>query len=141
MRKRKKKMHYKTGKFIFITIIWFCVFLCGCDDARKTDMKVAVEINYGMKTEKYEVSSSDNDEITALEAIQHVAKVETIPAGNYVFVSSINDVKGEKNINAWYYEVNGEPAKILAINNKLKTGDKVTWIYRKDVCSRLVNNK
>jgi len=37
--------------------------------------------------------------------------------------------------------VNGEPAEKLAIHNQLKPGDRVRWIYKKDVCSQKVDNQ
>uniref|UniRef100_UPI00321674DD DUF4430 domain-containing protein n=1 Tax=uncultured Draconibacterium sp. TaxID=1573823 RepID=UPI00321674DD len=73
--------------------------------------------------------------LSALEALQFVAEVDTHPVGEYVFVSAINGVEGIPNKSVWYYTINGKPAKKIAINQPLKKGDVVTWIYKQDVCS------
>jgi hypothetical protein len=117
-----------------------CGFVAGCQ-TKNEDMKILVEINYGTKIEKSEVTLNGNKSVSALEATLHAAKVETHPVGQYVFVVSINDVAGVRGVNAWYYEINGKPANVLAINYEIKSGDRITWIYRKDVCSALVDKK
>lgn len=78
------------------------------------------------------------DEITALEALMHVAKVQTHPAGGYVFVDAVNNSFNKKGENAWYYKINGEFAKQLAIHQPLVSGDTLTWIYKQDVCSKTI---
>lgn len=78
--------------------------------------------------------------LSAMEALQFVAEVTTHPVGKYVFVTAINGVEGVPNKSVWYYEINGEPAKKIAIDQLLKSGDVVTWIHKKDVCSPKKDN-
>ncbi|MFV0591526.1 MAG: DUF4430 domain-containing protein [Draconibacterium sp.] len=47
----------------------------------------------------------------------------------------MNGIKGEPNKSVWYYKINGESAKKIAINQPLENGDVITWIYKQDVCS------
>ena len=77
----------------------------------------------------------DESQITALQALQAVAKVETHPVGKYTFVASINQVEAKRGDMGWYYTVNGKKTKKLATWYILENGDTVTWIYKKDVCS------
>ena len=46
---------------------------------------------------------------------------------------------GERGKTAWYYKVNGLPAKLLAMDNILSPGDTLQWVYKKDVCSITVD--
>jgi hypothetical protein len=71
--------------------------------------------------------------------LQYVANVETHLLGDKVFVSSVDNVKGERGVMGWYYEINHKPAKTLAINATLKNNDVITWIYREDICSKTVD--
>jgi hypothetical protein len=126
----------------FMIILTAISFIWGCTSKKHDkDIKVFVEINYGSKIEKTALNIAENKDLTVLEAIQHIAVVETHPVDKYVFVTSINGVKGERGITAWYYEVNGKPTGTLAINKMLKNGDRVAWLYKKDVCSQSVDNK
>ena len=58
------------------------------------------------------------DGITALTALQSVAEVKTHPVGQYVFVTAIDSVAGQRGIKAWYYKVNGKsPGKLPETKN------------------------
>lgn len=98
--------------------------------------KVTVEIDFGsLNHPKLKIETNWKEGLSALEALQFVAEVKTHPVGGYVFVDEIEGVKGEPNKSVWYYEINGEPAKKVAIDQPINDGDKITWIYKQDVCS------
>lgn len=101
--------------------------------------KVTVEIDFGGIAENITKELLFEKDITALEALLNAAKVQTHPAGGYVFVDGIEDIFNEKGKNAWYYKINNEFATELAIKQELKKGDVVTWIYKQDVCSRTID--
>ena len=98
--------------------------------------KVIVEIDFGsLNHPKLKIETNWKEGLSALEALQFVAEVKTHPVGQYVFVDEIEGVKGEPNKSVWYYKINGEPAKKVAIDQPINHGDKITWIYKQDVCS------
>jgi hypothetical protein len=98
--------------------------------------KVTVEIDFGsLNHPKLKIETNWKEGLSALEALQFVAEVKTHPVGQYVFVDEIDGIKGEPNKSVWYYKINGEPAKKIAIDQPLESGDKITWIYKQDVCS------
>ncbi len=107
----------------------------GCANKR-----VAMEIDYGEKRQSRQVEAKWQQGITALEALKSEAEVKTHQVGKHLFVTSIDGVEGERGVMAWYYEINGNPAKKLAVDNLLDNGDKVKWTYRKDVCSPKADN-
>lgn len=102
-------------------------------------LTIKVEIDFGKGKELLTKKVSKEQNITALEALQLATTVETHAVSNFVFVTSINDVKADKGKTAWYYKVNGESPRTLAINNKLKDGDVVRWILKEDVCSKTID--
>jgi hypothetical protein len=101
----------------------------------KGDFKVTVKLDYGSVRASRDTVITSNRSLTALEALQYAAKVETNHVAQYVFITAVDDVKGIIGVLAWYYEINGQPATTLAINTQLKNGDIIRWIYKKDVCS------
>lgn len=102
----------------------------------KEPKKVAIEITYEDESHPpLKIETDWREGLSALEALQFVAEVKTHPLGEYVFVSAINGVEGAPNKSVWYYRINGVPATKIAINQPLKNGDVLTWIYKSDVCS------
>ncbi|MGD9931898.1 MAG: DUF4430 domain-containing protein [Mangrovibacterium sp.] len=101
---------------------------------------VTVEINYGEQKASETIRVECAGTMTALEALQHAAKVKTHPVANYVFVTSINGVEAARGEMAWYYTVNGKKPKV-AINQPVKAGDTISWRFVKDVCSCTVDKK
>lgn len=101
---------------------------------------VTVEINYGEQKETETIQVECPESMTALEALQHAANVQTHPVANFVFVVGINGLEGVRGQMAWYYTVNGEKPK-LAINQTVKAGDTISWRYVKDVCSCTVDKE
>ncbi len=98
--------------------------------------KVIVEIEFGNNIlTDLKIETNWKKGLSALEALQFVAEVETHPVGEFVFVTEINGVEGVPNKSVWYYKINGVPAKQIAINQPVKKGDIITWIYKQDVCS------
>ncbi len=100
-----------------------------------------VIIDYGGEKQLKETDVKATRQLSALEALQYASIVETHPVGEHVFVSSIDNVSSIRGVKAWYYKVNGESPGILAINNKINSGDTLRWIYKADVCSPTVDNK
>ena len=96
---------------------------------------IVVEINYGDVRLSRTVEVSWVKGKSVLEVLQTVATVETHPVGQYVFVVSIDGVKGKRGETAWYYTVDGESADKLAYSNVLDDAKCVKWVYKKDVCS------
>ncbi|NOU16962.1 MAG: DUF4430 domain-containing protein [Bacteroidales bacterium] len=120
----------------------FIMLIFSTCNSKKTDnvnAPVTIEINYGEKMRT--VNTPCEVGLTCLEALQHVAIVETHPVNEYVFVTTIDSLKGVPGIKGWYYKVNRKPSNKLSINQVVYPGDTITWVYKDDVCSRTVNNK
>ncbi len=125
--------------------IGFLLFVISCsvetnNTSDNTEFNVKLIVDYGNSKEKVEKDIVSHRQLTALEALQYAAVVETHPVGKHVFVSAIDSVKTIRGVNAWYYMVNGESQGVLAINNKINNGDTIRWMYKKDVCSHTVDN-
>ncbi|MFQ5964516.1 MAG: DUF4430 domain-containing protein [Candidatus Scalinduaceae bacterium] len=116
--------------FTYITIL--CAVACA-------DEKVKVGIDYGSTRQFREVETQWKEGITALDVLQSVAQVETHQVNDYVFVTSIDGVKGKRGDKAWYYEINGKRADKLAFERILHKDDNTKWIYTKDICSPKIN--
>lgn len=124
-----------------ILISGIAVFLL-CLNAFSSDsekVSVLIEFNGANRNIEKEISYTEN--LSALDALMYAATIQTHPAENYVFVDEINGVENIKGKKVWYFTVNGEPAKKLAINCNLAKGDIVKWIYKKDVCSSTIKTK
>ncbi|MFC1467516.1 DUF4430 domain-containing protein [Verrucomicrobiota bacterium] len=102
---------------------------------------IALKIDYGTQQPARSVQVPFKAGQTALEILQRAATVETHPVGKYVFVSGIDDVKGKRGDMAWYYRINGQPAKKLAFFNIINKPCHITWIYTKDRCSATVDGR
>ena len=118
--------------FVFLTVL--CAVAC----ARES---VNVRIDYGSAHQSREVEAQWKEGITALEALQSVAQVETHQTGDYIFVTSIDGVKGRCGDMAWYYEINGKRADRLAYERVLDKDESTRWIYTRDVCSPKVDKE
>lgn len=100
----------------------------------------SVFVNIVVGSDKEEHSTKYKKGSSALQALQYVANVVTKPvAGKYVFVTSINDTESTVGVNGWYYTVNGEKAKMLAINYIVQPSDTIQWIFKADICSKKVD--
>lgn len=115
-------------------------FSCSHSKADNANINVTVKINYGKGKPTREINVSGKSGLTALSALQYTAKVETCPVGKYVFVTSIDNIKGEIGKMAWYYKINAINAKVLSIDNCLNDGDIITWYYTQDTDSYKVDN-
>lgn len=102
---------------------------------------VTVELKFNGADEDITAVVDFEKGLSALEALLYVTDVRTHTAGGHVFVAQIKEAKNVKSQKAWYYTINNEFAKELAIKQKLKAGDVVTWIYKQDVCSKTVDGK
>ena len=121
---------------VFLVFLFVGVISLSSNLVANNPKGVTVEIDYGgLKPEK-KIETNWREGLSALEALQFVAHVSTHPVGEYVFVSGIDKIAGTPNKDVWYYKINGESAKKIAINQELKKGDVVTWIFKQDVCSR-----
>jgi|AGTN01.3.fsa_nt_gi hypothetical protein len=98
--------------------------------------KVTVEIDYGNEkpNETHQIKWFEG--ITAMTALQRCATIESYPVKEYIFVTTINGIKTERTVMAWYYTVNEESTGKLAFRYDVKPGDTVRWIYKTDVCSK-----
>lgn len=103
--------------------------------------KIVVEIDYGDVRPSRTVEVHWVKNRTVLEALQTVATVETEPVGQYVFVTSIDGVKGKRGVMAWYYTVDGKSAHELAYSKVLNEAERIGWVYKNDVCSWKVDGK
>jgi hypothetical protein len=130
----------KNNSLIKTALISLLIFLNISMFAQKNNT-ITVNIDFGGKTENIEMTVNFKNDITALEALMHTATVQTHPVNNYVFVDEINGIENIKGKNAWYFTINGKPAKTLAIHCNLAKGDVVKWIYKKDVCSKTIETK
>ncbi|HBG41212.1 DUF4430 domain-containing protein [Limibacterium fermenti] len=98
--------------------------------------KVTVEIDYGGNKPAETHQTDWYEGMTAQTALQHFATIETYPVKNYIFITTINGIKNDRGVKAWYYTVNGESTGKLAFRYNLQPGDTLRWIYKKDVCSK-----
>lgn len=103
--------------------------------------EVTVKINYGEGKTAESVKVEWHKGMTAMDALQKCATIETYPAKGYVFVSSINGIRNVLGDNAWYYKVNGSGPGKTSFRLIIKSGDTIEWNYTKDVCSQKVDKK
>lgn len=103
--------------------------------------EVTIVIDFGKEKDAQVVKLNWHSEMTALEALQSVAAVETHPVGKYIIVTAINGTKGIRGEKAWYYTVNDKPTNKVAFSLKVNKGDTIRWIYKEDVCSKTVDCK
>lgn len=129
----------RTSKLLIFTLVILAISACTNVEPIDNSQPITVEIDYGNST-KTSKNIEWKEQLTALEALQYAAIVETHPVGKYVFVSAIDSLSGVPNKNVWYYKINGVSAKKLAINTIINAGDTITWIYVTDVCSHKPNN-
>ncbi len=129
-------------KHIFISFLFvFIISGISAKEIQQKDKKVTVEISFGESKPVKTVTIDCQKKLTALEALQLAADVETHPVGNHVFVIAIDDVVSTRGEMAWYYRINGEEPVKLAINQSVKAGDTISWRYVKDVCSATVDGE
>jgi hypothetical protein len=104
--------------------------------------KIVVEIDYGNIRPNRTVEVPLVKGKTILELLQTAAEVKTHTAGMYVFVTSIDGVKGKRGEMAWYYTVDDKSPEKLAYSKTLNGMEqRVKWSYKKDVCSCKVDGK
>lgn len=127
------KMFFENQRWIFILTIMLCFSVLQSN--AKTNDHITIKIITDKNTPSQDHTLVWEKGLSVLEALQHIAEVSTHPMGDYVFVTSINDVVGVPNKKVWYYTVNGKSPGKLAINRQCKKGDVICWIYKKDVCS------
>jgi hypothetical protein len=130
----------KIFKLFLNSIAIFIMASCSFEKSGQTTNDIIVEINFGENKSTIQKKVEWKNGITALEALQHIALVETYPVAHHVFVTSIDSIKGKRGVMAWYYNVNGKPPKVLAINKLIHQGDTILWMYKKDICSATVDN-
>jgi hypothetical protein len=116
-------------------IIGIFVFLVLVSPAYCAMRNVVVEIDYGGVQQNRKVEIPWKQGVTALEALQSVAKTETRKIGENLLITSIDGVEGQTGVKAWYYDINGKRATSFANKCILSEGDRMRWTYTKDVCS------
>lgn len=108
--------------------------------AEVTGREIAVEIDYGNRQPSRRVEATLEQGQTVLDLLQKVATVETHPVSQYVFVTAIDGVRGQRGQMAWYYTVDDSSAEKLAAVNVLDPDVRqIKWTYRQDICSRTVD--
>lgn len=112
----------------------------GSPKVQSEKKEITVEIDYGKAQAPKTVKVVWFPGIAVLGALQEAAETETHPVASHVFVTAIDQVKGERGKMAWYYRINGQTPKKLALYQMLKPGDTVSWRYVEDVCSWKVDN-
>jgi hypothetical protein len=130
-------------KTVILTLLLFAlpvVTFAGNKKAQSVKKEITVEIDYGKSQPPKTVKVAWFPGIAVLGALQEAVETETHPVGSYVFVTAIDQVKGERGKMAWYYRINGKAPKKLALYQMLKPGDTVSWRYVEDVCSWKVDN-
>jgi hypothetical protein len=131
----------KISTFSLALAITLPIIFSSCmTNSKDSEISVTVQISYGVQKAFRDTVIKVSAGVSALEALQYVSYVETHPKGKYVFVKSVDNVEGVRGVMAWYYEVNHQSTKRLAINQPLQDGDVLTWIYKTDVCSCKVDN-
>jgi len=122
---------------LFIILMGCTLSVFASEGANK---ELTIEVQYGdqkpARTIEYHYVSGS----TALEALQSVAEVETAFAGpeNRV-VTAIDGVRGERGVNGWYYQLDGENARQMADSQTLDGHRSMTWRYKTDICSKTVD--
>lgn len=96
---------------------------------------MTVEIDYGGLQQNRKVEIQWKQGITALEALQAVAQVETRIIGEHLLVTAIDGIEGQIGNRVWYYSINGKRATLFANKCILNEEDGMKWTYTKDVCS------
>lgn len=126
--------------FLLIFLTFSCLNSFSSNKGKEEQSKqVIVEIDFGGKQDNQQIAVVWEKGITALEALQKAADVKTHPVGQHVFVTTIGQVEAKRGDMAWYYCINGQAPKKLAISQIIKAGDTISWRYVKDVCSGKVN--
>nr|MBP7163657.1 DUF4430 domain-containing protein [Candidatus Omnitrophota bacterium] len=123
---------------ISLVVLSWCLFLSqgiisgdpGIPQDKASVKKIIVEIDYGSTVcpaRVVEVPLVKTQ--TVLELLERVATVETHPVGEYVFVTKIDGVAGERGKTAWYYTIDGKSPKELAYSKILNDAQRVKWSY------------
>lgn len=133
-------MKAKIYILVVLLLVMPAVSFGGNKKAAAVKKEITVEIDYGKAQAPKKVKVAWFSGIAVLGALQEAAETETHPVGSYVFVTAIDQVKGERGKMAWYYRINGHAPKKLALYQMLKPGDTVSWRYVEDVCSWKVDN-
>ncbi len=132
-----KNMNLKKTPLLISFLIILSSALTLGNEPKNADKSETVKVIISGQTNmpQQEITVVWRDGLTALTALQHATTVSTHPVGNYVFVNTINDIKSERGVTAWYYTVNDRSTGTLAINFPVKPGDVINWIFKEDVCS------
>jgi hypothetical protein len=130
-------------KIIILFLFALLAFSCSVGTEPRSEnpeFTVKLIVDYGESKPGLTQDITSNRRLTALEVLQHATVVETYPVGKYVFVRTVDGLSTIRGDKAWYYKVNGSSPGVIAINNRLSDGDTVCWTYKKDVCSKKVDN-
>ena len=131
-------------KKIVFSFLLISIFAIGSQAQMQTQEQtkfVTVELDYGGIKTNESMQVKWYKGMTAMTALQKCATIESYPVKEYIFVTTINGVRTNKGIKAWYYTVNGESIHKLAFRYYAKPNDTIRWIYKEDVCSGKIDNK
>ena len=95
---------------------------------------ITITIDYGGALPERTVTATLHDGATALQLLQKVARVTTKQVGTFLFVRSVDGVKGEPGKMGWFYAVDGRPAKELAVIRKMDGAATMRWYYAVEAC-------
>jgi hypothetical protein len=140
--KANEKEPTMRNQIILTLALVLAIITVGCTTVQtnpKTSDNVTLKINYGTEKPARTIQVPFEKGQTALEILQRAATTETHPVGEYVFVTAIDGIKGERGVMAWYYKVNGSSTGKLAISNVIEEPCSITWLYEKDRCSATVD--
>lgn len=143
MIKSNKKNRSNAKVFMCISIILMSlIFIVGCSKGSEGDLSVTYSI-VGSNKEEFILKDYDikvNEETSVYEGLAMVCKENKIPisatgTGSTVYIQGINSLfefdEGPKS--GWIYRVNGEIPDKSAGSTILKDGDKVEWLYTKEL--------
>lgn len=119
----------------FIMMLALCVSSMAILESPAANTNITMEINYGDMQPLRTVEIPWVKGKTILEMLQTIAAVETHPVGQYVMVTAIDSIKGERGKMAWYYTINGKSADKIAYSKIISPADHIQWVYKEDVCS------
>jgi Domain of unknown function (DUF4430) len=109
-----------------LTILLAMLVLAGCGGSSTTDATIWVTRDRGSELV---VSRSVPSGLTAIQALERVADVDTSYGGR--FVQSIDGVAGDASREkSWFYFVNGIEADEGGAEYRVRPGDVIWWDYR-----------
>ena len=96
--------------------------------------RITITIDYAGAMPERTVTTTLTEGATALQLLEQVAAVTTKKVGKFLFVRSIDGIKGEPGKMGWFYAVDGIPAKELAVTREMNGSTSMRWYYAVEAC-------